>query len=128
MYFAFKHLHLLTAVLTLLLTLIWTAIAWRSRSGPGSQLAGRAKVVYIFHRAIAGLAGITGLVLTFIGPWRYMVFPYIGLALFLVHGVAAKISRQTFSAMEQATRRRVALLVQIVVLLLSAYVMARKPW
>lgn len=127
MYIAFKHSHTLTAVLALLLTLIWTAMAWNS-AGAAGQPAGKHKLIYILLRAITGLAGLTGLAVTFIGPWRTMMFPYIGLIAFLVHGVAAAISKRTFADTQQGARRQLALMVQIAALLLAAYIMAVKPF
>lgn len=128
MYLAFKHSHLLTAVLSLLLTLVWTAVAWNARPAAAGQLNGTPRWIYIAHRVIAGLAGITGLAVTFAGPWRSMVFPYIGLAAFIVHGIAATVSKRTFADAQKTAMRRIALLIQIAALLLSAYIMAAKPF
>lgn len=127
MYLAFKHSHLLTAALSMLLTVIWSILAWQGGTGTRGALAGRARAIYITHRVVAGLAGITGLAVTFIGPWRMMLFPYIGLAAFVAHGIAATVSKRTFADEHGASKRQAALLIQIVALLLSAYVMAAKP-
>jgi hypothetical protein len=125
MYTALKHTHLLTAVLSLLLTVLWSALAWRARST--GDLRGRARAVYIIHRASAGLAGLSGLAVTFIGPWRLMLFPYVGLAAFIAHGLAASVSRRSLGAGQDAVRRT-ALLAQIAALLFSAYVMSAKTF
>lgn len=126
MYIALKHAHTLTAVLTALLTIIWSIWAWRSRIGV-TGLVGKDKAIYVTHRIIAGLAGITGLAVTFVGPWRAMLFPYIGLAAFVMHGLAAGASKRFFSSEADAAQRRVALLIQVAALVISAFVMATKP-
>lgn len=124
MYLAFKHSHLLTAALSILMTLVWLAVAWRG----GAVWGGKTKVTYIMHRAVAGLAGLTGLVLTFIGPWQAMLFPYVGLALFVVHGLAAGMSKRHYVGNAQAGKRQIALGLQVVVILASSALMAIKPF
>ena len=124
MYLAFKHSHLLTAALSILMTLVWLVMAWRG----GAAWVGKVKGAYIVHRAVAGLAGLTGLVLTFIGPWQAMLFPYVGLALFVVHGLAAGVSKRHFVGNAQAGKRQLALCVQVVVILASSALMSIKPF
>jgi len=126
MYIAFKHMHALTAVLSLLLTLAWSVVAWRGALPARTTLTGKARAFYIGNRVSTGLAGITGLAVTFVGPWSAMVFPYIGLAAFLVHGVAASWSKRALLARE--SRLPLTLLVQNAALLLAAYLMAAKPF
>ena len=126
MYLAFKHTHLLTAVLSLLMTVVWLALAWRARAAANGGLAGKTKATYITHRVTAGLAGITGLGVTFAGPWSQMMFPYIALGAFVVHGVAATVSKRTFYT-EQHGLRRASLVLQLGALLFSAYLMGTKP-
>jgi hypothetical protein len=126
MYIALKHAHTLTAALTVLLTTIWSIWAWRSRIGVTS-LAGKDKAIYVAHRIVAGLAGITGLAVTFACPWRAMLFPYIGLAAFVMHGVTAGASKRFFASEADAAKRQVALLIQVAALVISGFVMAIKP-
>ena len=126
MYLAFKHSHLLTAALSMLLTVTWSIFAWHERDGTGGTLVSKIKAIYIIHRVVAGLAGITGLAVTLIGPWRVMVFPYIGLAAFVVHGIAATVSKRTFGDRHATVKRQAALLIQIAAIVLSAYVMTAK--
>ncbi|AKU12377.1 hypothetical protein AzCIB_2484 [Azoarcus sp. CIB] len=127
MYLALKHSHLLTAALSIFLTGVWTVLAWNGSRRTSGGLGGQAKVTYIAHRIVSGLAGLTGLAVTAVGPWHAMLFPYIGLAAFVVHGIAANISKKTFDAAHEARKRRVALLIQIAALVLSAYAMVSKP-
>lgn len=127
MYIALKHAHTLTAALAVLLTVIWSIWAWRSRTA-ATGLAGKDKAIYVAHRIVAGLAGITGLAVTFVGPWRAMLFPYIGLAAFVMHGLAAGASKRFFSSEADAAKRRVALLIQVAALGISAFAMAAKPF
>lgn len=126
MYIAFKHAHALTAALTVLLTVIWSFWAWPSRTGV-SGVAGKDKAIYVAHRIVAGLAGITGLAVTFAGPWRAMVFPYIGLAAFVMHGLAAGASKRFFASEADSAKRRAALLIQVAAVGISGFVMAIKP-
>lgn len=126
MYIALKHTHTLTAALTVLLTTIWSIWAWRNRIGV-SSLAGKDKAIYVVHRIVAGFAGVTGLAVTFAGPWRAMLFPYIGLVAFVMHGLAAGASKRFFASEAETAKRRVALLLQIAALVISAFVMAIKP-
>jgi hypothetical protein len=126
MYLGLKHAHTLFAVLMIFLTVVWSIIAWRSRSGePG--LASNAKRLYIGHRIIAGMAAITGIAVTFIGPWRVMYFPYIGLAAFIVHELVASVSKRFLSSDADTAKRRAALLIQLVTLAILTHVMVAKP-
>jgi hypothetical protein len=127
MYTGFKHLHLASAILALLITLLWAVVAWRARPAAAGGLSRKDRIIYIVHRAMAGLAGLSGLGVSVVGPWRVMIFPYIGLAAFVVHGIAATISRRTFAS-EQYGRRRAALLIQIAALVFSAWLMNAKPF
>lgn len=126
MYAAFKHSHSLTAVLSVLFTLAWTFVAWRGAAPSRAGLVGRNKFFYVGNRVTAGLAGVTGIGVTFVGPWQYMVFPYIGLAAFVVHGIAATWSKRAFVS-HGAASPRAALVLQSVALLVAAYVMVVKP-
>ena len=127
MYLGFKHLHLASAVLALLITALWAVVAWRGRPAAAGGLSGKARLTYIVHRAMAGLAGISGLGVTFVGPWRTMIFPYLGLAAFIVHGLAAADSKRHFASARHG-RRRAALLIQIAALVFSAWLMNAKPF
>ncbi|MRD73615.1 hypothetical protein GH865_10175 [Rhodocyclus tenuis] len=124
MYPALQHSHALTAALSLLFTLAWAAVAW-GKVTPSTTLGGKQKVLYIANRAVTGIAGITGLAVTFLGPWREYIFPYLGLAAFVVHGIFAAISKRAYLSGEDS-RRRIALLMQIAALLFASAVMATK--
>jgi hypothetical protein len=56
-----------------------------------------------------------------------MLFPYIGLLAFLLHGVAAGVSKKTYNRVQEPLKRQIALLVQVIALVVSAYVMGVKP-
>jgi hypothetical protein len=124
LYLALKHSHSLSAALALLITLVWTALAWNSAK-PGSAAVGLRKAVYIANRAITGIAGITGLLITFVGPWREFIFPYVGLAAFVVHGLFAAASKRALGS-DKSLWLRGTLLAQIAALLLASAVMATK--
>lgn len=57
-----------------------------------------------------------------------MVFPYVGLALFVIHGVAATVSKRAFASEYGTTKRRIALVAQVAALLVAVYVMRAKPF
>jgi hypothetical protein len=126
MYTAFKHIHALSAVLALLATLAWSALAWRGASATG-PLAGRRKLAYVLNRALVGLAGLSGIAVTWAGPWREMLFPYLGLALFIAHGFAAGASKKALGS-GQAGHLQVLLLFQVAALLAASALMAIKPF
>lgn len=127
MYISFKISHNLTALLSLVFSLLWTIVAWRTTSIANRAFGGKVKAFYVANRVTAGLAGVTGLVVTFVGPWRYMIFPYIGLAAFVAHGVATAWSKRYLGTGGQLNLR-MALLAQNAALLLAAYVMAVKAF
>ena len=62
MYTALKHSHMLLAVLTLLLSAAYLFMAWETTP------AGKSTMVYVFTRIFGGLAALTGLAVTFVGP------------------------------------------------------------
>ena len=119
MYIAFKHLHILTAVLSILMTGIWSLLAWKGDATGSRGMNSRAKAIYISHRAVAGLVAITG-------PRRTMIFPYVGLVVFVFHGIAATVSKRTFTKQDQTAIRRIALIAQIALILLVTYAMRVK--
>jgi hypothetical protein len=126
MYIAFRHSHVLFAYLSFIFAVVWAIAAWNGADQqPGLQ--GRQKLFYILNRAFAGLAGLTGLVITFVGPWRHLVFPYVGLAAFMLHGGAATVSKRVLGS-GRKVRLQATLLLQNVALWLAAYVMMIKSF
>lgn len=121
MYTALKHSHMLLAVLTLLLAVGFAALAWQATPARKSAL------VYVCTRIFGGLAALTGLAITFVGPWQQMMYPYIGLVLFVVHGLSAGFAKRT-SAVEQLTLRRGLLALQLLILVALCALMAIKPF
>lgn len=121
MYIALKHSHMLLAVLSLLSSLLFTALAWKAVP------ARRATLSYVFTRVFGGLAALTGLGITFVGPWQHMVYPYIGLILYVVHGVCAGFAKRQMPTTTLVTRR-VMLLAQLLVLMATAGIMSTKPF
>lgn len=126
MYTALKHAHLATSALTLLLSLLWMGVAWRGLPAATPQPC-RTRVVYGAHRALAGLAALSGLTITLLGPWRLMLFPYLGLAAFVGHELAAGASRRLLTA-PRPGRRQGMLILQLSALLLAAALMGGKPF
>ena len=121
MYTALKHSHMLLAVLTLLASIAVVLMAWKAAPAARSPLA------YVFTRIFGGLAALTGLAVTFVGPWQQMMYPYIGLVLFVVHGLSAGFAKRT-SAVEQLTLRRGLLALQLLILVALCALMAIKPF
>lgn len=127
MYLAFKHSHLLTGLLAMLMSLVWGVLAWpdarREAAAPGRST----RLVYLVFQSFAGLAALTGIAVTIAGPWQTLMFPYIGLAAFILHSIAAGMSRRMLASPGQTFKRRVALLVQLSALLFAASIMSFKP-
>ena len=121
MYTALKHSHMLLAVLTLLLAVGFAALAWQATPARKSAL------VYVCTRIFGGLAALTGLAITFVGPWQQMMYPYIGLILYVVHGVCCGVAKRLLTAPNPSTRRLV-LVLQLVFLLATAAIMGAKPF
>ncbi|MCG5242310.1 hypothetical protein [Azospirillum doebereinerae] len=124
MYDVAMMLHRLTAVLAILGTLVWAFGALRG-AAPG--LTARRKGLYVAAMASTGIAGLTGLAVTFAGPWASMLFPYLGLAAVAGHGVAGGMAKRAVIA---GSRKTVAgaVAIQVVMLLVASYLMAVKPF
>lgn len=121
MYIALKHSHMLLAVLTLLASVIFAALAWKPLPHSKSTL------FYVLTRIFGGLAALTGLAVTFVGPWREMTYPYIGLILYVVHGLACGFARRQLPNPVAGTRRAL-LAVQLLALLALTGLMGAKPF
>lgn len=121
MYLALKHSHMLFAVLTLLLSIAYLAMAWKSTP------AGKSTLVYVFTRIIGGLAALTGLAVTFVGPWQQMMYPYIGLILYVLHGLCIGFAKRSADP-AKAGSRRILLVLQFVALLALTGLMGAKPF
>lgn len=121
MYTALKHSHMLFAVLTLLLSIAYLAMAWKPTPAAKSSL------IYVFARIFGGIAALTGLGVTFVGPWQQMMYPYIGLILYVVHGLCLGFAKRS-AAPAQASQRRTLLVLQLVVLLVLTGLMGAKPF
>lgn len=123
MYLAFKHSHFLFGYLSLALTLIWSAVAWRSTADTQDRAR---RLSYTLNQACAGLAALTGLAIIAIGLWRTLLFPYLGMLLFVARAVSAAWSRRAISQSRRALAA--ALLVQNGSLWIAAYLMHTKPF
>ena len=121
MYIALKHSHMLFAVLTLLLSIAYLAMAWKPVAAAKSTL------VYVFARICGGIAALTGLGVTFVGPWQHMMFPYIGLILYVVHGLCLGFAKRSSDPAKLGTRRAL-LVAQLVVLLALTALMGAKSF
>jgi hypothetical protein len=91
------------------------------------KFAAKDKAIYLTHRAVAGIAGISDIAVMVAGDWPVTVFIYIGVAAFLIHGLAASASKRLFGSEKDATRRQWALCAQVATLVIAGYVMAIKP-
>ena len=121
MYPAFQHSHTLLAVLALLASILFTFMAWKSTPAAKSTL------VYVLTRIFGGLAALTGLVVTFVGPWQHMSYPYIGLILYALHGLCAGFAKRQLKAPTPGLRR-VLLTAQLILLIATAGIMGAKPF
>lgn len=125
MYLALKHSHLATAVVAILLTWAWTLVAWRRAAAGQRDFSGGTRGWYIGNRVGGGLAALSGLGVSFAGPWATMWFPYLGLAAFIVHGFAAAASKRALISGD-GFRLGLALVLQNLAWLFAAYVMVAK--
>lgn len=121
MYIALKHSHMLFAVLTLLVSAAYLFMAWKPTP------SGKATLVYVCARIFGGIAALTGLGVTFAGPWQQMMYPYIGLILYVVHGLCIGFAKRS-TAPSQLGMRRGLLLLQLLVLLVLTGLMSAKPF
>ena len=121
MYTIFKHSHMLFAVLTLLLSIAYLAMAWKT------QPAGKSTLIYVLARIFGGIAALTGLGVTFVGPWQHMMYPYIGLILYVVHGLALGFAKR-MAQPQQVGMRRGLLGLQLLLLLALTGLMGAKPF
>jgi len=96
LYLALRHSHIGLSGLAMLATLAWVIAAWKNPIPATGRLPTWLRAIYIVNRATVGLAGITGLWLTLIGPWRIFLFPYLGLLGFIVLELAAAFSKRTW--------------------------------
>ena len=121
MYTALKHSHMLLAVLTLLFAVLFAAAAWKPVPAAKSTLW------YVLTRICGGLAALTGLGVTFVGPWQHMMYPYIGLIIYVVHGICCGFAKRQLTAPVPG-QRRLFLVLQLLALLASAALMGAKPF
>lgn len=121
MYTALKHSHMLLAVLSLLFSVLFTAMAWKTVP------AGKSSLWYVLTRICGGLAALTGLAVTVVGPWQHMMYPYIGLILYVLHGVCCGFAKRQLTAPIPNTRRTL-LLAQVLLLVATAAIMGAKPF
>lgn len=126
MYAAFFGAHHGFAMLGLLFTFVWAALA---PLPAGSALARPIirRSAYIGAMATTGLSGVTGLVVMWLGGWLTFLFPWIGLAGVALHGVAGVRSRKALAAGAKGTLLA-ALAVQVLTLLVVYWLMMEKPF
>lgn len=121
MYIALKHSHMLLAVLTFVMSIAYLAMAWKPTPAAKSTL------VYVFARIFGGLAALTGLGVTFVGPWQQMMYPYIGLILYAIHGLCLGFAKRS-STPQQLGLRHTLLVSQLLILVALTGLMGAKPF
>jgi len=121
MYTALKHSHMLFAVLTLLLSITYLAMAWKPTP------AGKSTLVYVIARICGGIAALTGLGVTFVGPWQHMMYPYLGLILYVVHGLSLGFAKRITDPSKLGMRKAL-LILQFIILLVLTGLMGAKPF
>ena len=121
MYTALKHSHMLLAVLTLLLSIAFAAMAFKPTP------AGKSTLVYVLTRIFGGLAALSGLAITFVGPWQHMMYPYVGLILYVVHGLCIGFAKRA-NTPAQLGARRTLLIAQVAALCALTVLMRLKPF
>lgn len=103
LYLAIRHSHIGLSLLAVLSTFCWILSTWHTPAAP-YRLSGIRQITYLANRITTGLAAITGIVLTLLGPWHVLLFPYIGFAGFVIHEVLAPFSRRAW--LNNAVSRR----------------------
>jgi len=128
MYELFNHGHKGLAMLALLLTLGWAAVAlFTPHAAVG--LGRMQRLLYIGAMAVTGLAGVSGLVLVALamGAWLALLFPWLGLVAVAGHGFAGVRSRKALVADNKSTAV-VAVVLQILLLVAAYGLMTVKPF
>lgn len=117
------------AMLATLLTAAWLVITYSARRDAAvtQRLSASQRVAYIGTMAITGLAGVTGLGLVFMEPWRGFIFPWAGLVAVAIHGFAGVRARKALVA-NLGTRASVCALLQMVMLVATYGLMTVKPF
>ena len=127
MYTMFNHSHQGLALLSLLLTLGWAAMVLLAPRTVAT-LGRPQRLCYIGAMATTGLVGVTGLLLGLLqGSWMTMLFPWLGLAAVIGHGIAGVRSRKTLIAGQKAAAV-VAVIVQVLLLVAAYGLMTVKPF
>lgn len=126
MYAFFNEAHRGLAILSVLFTLGWLGVVLAVPSA-SAGLKRPQRLVYAGAMASTGLVGLTGLVVTAMGPWLATVFPWLGLAAVAGHGIAGARSRKALLSNGRAAATAAAICQ--VVLLVAAYgLMTVKPF
>ena len=124
LYLALRHSHVGLSALAAITTLLWVVMAWR-KTGSGVQLLPKwLRTTYAVNRATVGLAGLTGLWLTLIGPWHLFLFPYLGLVGLCMHEVIAVFAKRAY--LHGSLKRHSLLTAQAVCILGISWLMSVK--
>lgn len=124
LYLALRHSHIGLSGLAMFATLVWVITAWKIPVPTTKHLPTWLRVIYIVNRATIGLAAVTGLWLTLIGPWRIFLFPYLGLLGFIVLELAAAFSKRAW--LNGSGHHRALLCVQLACILGISWLMSAK--
>ena len=124
LYLALRHSHIGLSGLAMLATLVWVIAAWKNPAPATKHLPVWLRIIYIVNRATVGLAAVTGLWLTLIGPWRIFLFPYLGLLGFIVLELAAAFSKRAW--LNGSGHHRALLCAQVVCILGISWLMSVK--
>ena len=127
MYTMFNHSHQGLALLSLLLTLAWAAVVLFAPRTT-TTLGRTQRLCYIGAMATTGLVGVTGLMLGLLqGSWMTLLFPWLGLAAVIGHGIAGVRSRKALVAGNKTTAV-IAVVVQVLLLVAAYGLMTVKPF
>lgn len=126
MYTVINEAHTGLAPLALLFTIAWAIVA-ATVPASFSALGGWRKSVYIAAMAVTGLVGLTGLIITVMGPWYAYGFVWIGLIAVGLHGVAGVRSRKAVVAGGKGKAVGMAV-AQIIFLVIAYGLMTVRPF
>lgn len=126
LYLIVSEAHSGLAMLSIIATLAWAVAAWLLPAAFGVFRRAQ-KLTYVAAMASTGLTGLSGLGITALGGWWPAVFPWLGLAAVVCHGIAGVRAKKALLGGSRLALGG-ALVVQIAVLVGIFGLMTVKPF
>lgn len=119
-------LHALLSYVGFFATLYWAG-AILFGAGDIPRFPKHYRISYILAMAGIGMSGILGLIVTFVGGWSGMLFPWIGLVGVALHGFLGVKAKKALYAMNTGPALKLAA-AQVVILIIVTGLMSAKPF